>query len=157
MSTPNNYAPPRSAVADISSSDAPFEKATRLSRLGAALLDGLIFGIPLVPSYVAAVRTTVKTHPGAYNYPAVWAAMAGAGISFYLGVLIVLVLIAVTTLLVYRNAQTIGKKIVGIKVVRTDGSRGLARADILAEIPDQHGHHVRALHRRTLCVSSMHA
>jgi uncharacterized RDD family membrane protein YckC len=128
VSTPNNYAPPRSAVADISSSDAPFEKATRLSRLGAALLDGLIFGIPLVPSYVAAVRTTVKTHPSAYNYPAVWAAMAGAGISFYLGVLIVLALIAVTTLLVYRNAQTIGKKIVGIKIVRTDGSRAsLAR------------------------------
>jgi len=128
VSTPNNYAPPQSVVADISSSDAPFEKATRLSRLGAVLLDGLIFAIPLGPSYMAAFRGIVQTHPAGYNYLTVWSAMAGAGMPFYVGVAIDLVLIAITTLLVYRNAQTIGKKIVGIKVARTDGSRAtLAR------------------------------
>ncbi len=128
MSTPNYYAPPQSVVADISSYDLPFEKATRLSRLGAVLLDGLIFSIPLIPSYATAVRVMAQAHPNGFNYAAVWSAMASAGIYFYAGLMINLVLIVITTVLVHRNAQTIGKKLVGIKVARTDGSRAtLAR------------------------------
>jgi uncharacterized RDD family membrane protein YckC len=128
VSTPNNYAPPQSVVADISSTDTPFEKATRLSRLGAVILDGLIFTIPLIPSYVAAISVMARTRMNAYNYVAAWSAMASAGILFYVALLIDLALIVVTTVLVYRNAQTIGKKLVGIKVARTDGSRAsLAR------------------------------
>jgi uncharacterized RDD family membrane protein YckC len=128
MSTPNNYAPPQSVVADISSTDTPYEKATRLSRLGAVLLDGLILGIPLMPSYFAQISTMVHANQRTFNYFTVWAAMARSGIYFYLGVLIDLVLIVITTILVYRNAQTIGKKLLGIKVARTDGSRAtLAR------------------------------
>ena len=128
MSTPNYYAPPQSVVADISSSDVPFAMATRLSRLGAVLLDGLIFSIPLIPCYVAAVRVLAQTHQKGFSYVAVWSAMASAGIYFYMGVLINLVLIVITTVLVHRNAQTIGKKLVGIKVARPDGSRAsLAR------------------------------
>ena len=128
MSTPNNYAPPHSVVADIPSTDTPFEKATRLSRLGAVLIDGLIFTIPFIPSYVTAFSTMAHTGLRGYNYVAVWTAMAGAGILFYAALLINLVLIVITTVLVYRNAQTIGKKLVGIKVARTDGSRAtLAR------------------------------
>jgi len=54
--------------------------------------------------------------------------MAGAGVPFYVGLAIELVLIAITTWFVYRNGQTIGKKLVGIKVARPDGSRAsLAR------------------------------
>lgn len=128
MSTPNNYAPPQSAVADISSSDAPFEKATRLSRLGAVLLDGLIFSLPLTPSYFSGFSAMAHMRPRAFNYFAFWAAMANSGIYFYLGALIDLVLIVIMTVLVYRNGQTIGKKLLGIKVARTDGSRAsLAR------------------------------
>ena len=52
MSTPNNYAPPQSVVADVSATDVAFEKATRASRLGAVIIDGLIFGIPFIPSYI---------------------------------------------------------------------------------------------------------
>jgi uncharacterized RDD family membrane protein YckC len=128
VSTPNNYAPPQSVVADISSSDVPFEKATRLPRLGAVLLDGLIFTIPLMPSYFAQVGAMVHARPKTFNYLTVWAGMASTGMTFYVGVLIDLALIVVTTMLVYRNAQTIGKKLLGIKVARTDGSRAsLAR------------------------------
>jgi uncharacterized RDD family membrane protein YckC len=128
VSTPNNYAPPQSVVADISSSDAPFEKATRLSRLGAVLLDGLIFTIPFIPSYATTISVMARTRPSAYSYLAVWSAMASAGIWFYLALVINLVLLTVTIVLVHRNAQTIGKKLVGIKVARTDGSRAsLAR------------------------------
>jgi uncharacterized RDD family membrane protein YckC len=128
MSTPNNYAPPQSVVADISSTDTPFEKATRLSRLGAVLIDGLIFTIPFIPSYMAAFTVMARAGVNRYNYIAVWTAMASVGMLFYLAVLINLVLIVVTIVLVYRNAQTIGKKLIGIKVARTDGSRAsLAR------------------------------
>lgn len=128
MSTPNNYAPPQSIVADVPATNAAFEKATRLSRLGAVLLDGLIFGIPFIPSYLVAFGILMHSRPTRFNYFAMWAAMASAGIVFYVALLINLVLIAVTFVLVYRNAQTIGKKLVGIKVARTDGSRAsLAR------------------------------
>jgi uncharacterized RDD family membrane protein YckC len=123
VSTPNNYAPPQSVVADIPATDTPFEKATRASRLGAKLLDGLIFGIPFIPSYWVAFRVMSQTRPPSFNYFAFWAAMASAGIFFYLAVLIDLVLIVVTAVLVYRYAQTIGKRLVGIKIARTDGSR----------------------------------
>jgi len=128
VSTTNNYAPPQSVVADIPSTDTPFEKATRLSRLGAVMIDALIFTIPFIPSYVTAISAMAHTRMNGYNYVAVWSAMAGAGIFFYAALLINLVLIVITTVLVYRNAQTIGKKLVGIKVARTDGSRAtLAR------------------------------
>lgn len=128
MSTPNNYAPPQSVVADISSSDVPFEKATRLSRLGAVLLDSLIFGIPFIPSYAVAFRAMVPGRTNVQNYFAFWAAMASSGPLFYIGLLINLVLLAIMIVLVYRNGQTIGKKLLGIKVARTDGSRAsLAR------------------------------
>ena len=41
-------------------------------------------------------------------------------------------------MLVYRNAQTIGKKLVGIKVARTDGSRAsLARIFWLRNVVNQ--------------------
>ena len=54
--------------------------------------------------------------------------MAGAGIVFYAGVLIDLVVIVIMIVLISRNAQTIGKKLMGIKIARTDGSRAtLAR------------------------------
>jgi uncharacterized RDD family membrane protein YckC len=128
VSTPNNYAPPQSVVADISSSDVPFEKAARLSRLGAVLLDAVIFGIPFIPSYSTAFRSMIHTRSNAQNYFAFWTAMASSGPWFYFGLLINLALLAITIVLVYRNGQTIGKKLLGIKVARTDGSRAsLAR------------------------------
>jgi uncharacterized RDD family membrane protein YckC len=127
MSTPSNnyYAPPQSVIADVAGA-ATFEKATRASRLGATILDGLIFSAPFTLSYVAIAGTL--PHAGIYNPVTVWGMMASTGGAFYLGALIDLVLIAVTTVLVYRNAQTIGKRLLGIKVARTDGSRAsLAR------------------------------
>jgi uncharacterized RDD family membrane protein YckC len=121
MATPsnNNYAPPRSVVADVQ--EAGSEKATRLSRLGAAFIDGLIFSIPFAPSYVVAFNTIA--HQGRITAVAAWMAMAATGALFYLGVMAELVILSVVAFLVYKNSQTIGKKIFGIKVVRSDGSR----------------------------------
>jgi uncharacterized RDD family membrane protein YckC len=129
VSTPNNYAPPQSVVADISSTDVPFEKATRLSRLLAVIIDAVLFSIPFIPLYTAVISAGIhsRAHPQAFM--AAWlGAMAGAGIFLYIGGLVYLALIIVTIVLVHRNAQTIGKKLVGIKVARKDGSRAsLAR------------------------------
>ncbi len=128
VSTPNNYAPPQSVVADIAATDAPFEKATRASRLGAKIIDVLIFGIPLLPSYVVAFSTMGVSRASSFNYLAFWTAVVGAGMLFYVGVLVDLLLLVVMTLFVYRDAQTIGKKLMGIKIARPDGSRAtLAR------------------------------
>jgi uncharacterized RDD family membrane protein YckC len=130
MSTPtnNNFAPPRSAVADVSAGNSSFEKATRASRFGATLIDGLLFVIPFAPSYFAAfshLGAGGLAHSGAFGF---WRAVIATGAPFWAGVVIDLVLIAITTVLVHRNGQTIGKKLLGIKVVRTDGSRAtLAR------------------------------
>jgi uncharacterized RDD family membrane protein YckC len=51
------------------------------------------------------------------------AEMAHTGAVFYGGILIYLVVLAITAMLVHKNGQTIGKKWLGIKDVRKDGSR----------------------------------
>jgi len=135
MATPSNnsYAPPKSVVADVTADDAGVTKATAGSRLGAATIDGLILGIPFIPCYVVAFRALVITRvkaggQGGTNPFAVWSAMAATGSWFYVGVAAAIVSLSVTTMLVHRNGQTIGKKLLGIKVVRTDESRAtLAR------------------------------
>jgi len=131
MSTPsnNNYAPPQSVVSDVPLTDAAFEKASRLSRFVAAILDGLIFTIPLSPTYVAFFRTLSSVGVnGGHGAPtanpfAAWAMMAQTGTPFFIGSFINLILLGVTAMLVYKNGQTIAKRLLGIKVVRTDGSR----------------------------------
>jgi uncharacterized RDD family membrane protein YckC len=124
MSTPsNNYAPPRSVVADIRSAEMSFELATRGSRLAAVFIDGIVFSAPFAVSYAAVFKGFVGALKTPFNSFSVWTALAATGLAFYAGLLIDLVLVGLTTVFVYRNGQTIGKKLVGIKVARTDGSR----------------------------------
>jgi uncharacterized RDD family membrane protein YckC len=126
VTPPNNlYAPPKSAVADVTEND-DAERATRGSRFGAKFIDGLCWTVPFIPSYLSAWPTIISGaraggHPS-MGVIGVWAILAGTGIAFYIGALLVLGLIVVTAVLVQRNGQTIGKKCMGIKIVRTDGS-----------------------------------
>ncbi len=79
--------------------------ATRGSRLGASLLDGLIFGIgvgllavfmiPLLPRSIA------------------WIVLAAAALT----------LVAWNLILLHRHGQSLGKRLVGVRIVRRDGSR----------------------------------
>lgn len=126
---PNLYAPPKSSVADVAS-DADSELSSRGARLGAVMLDGLIFGVPFIPCYVAAFSAVIRSKSTnvAGNPFAIWAVMARSGPWFYVGVLAAVATLTITTILVKRNGQTIGKKLLGIKVVRKDGSKaGLGR------------------------------
>ena len=100
----NPYAAPSAVVDDVTPAG-EFELADRMARLGAALVDGLL----LMPMYYVFGLTQLHQTPN----PAV-----AAGVGLY-----ALVLIAVDLTLLYRNAQTIGKKLLGIKIARKDGSR----------------------------------
>jgi uncharacterized RDD family membrane protein YckC len=110
----NPYAPPRAEVRDSVPQDES-ELAGRGERFGAALLDGLITAIVVgVPVFMSFDWTTIETG----NY--MDAARPG-GIA--VAVIAALALIGITIHLVNKNGQTIGKKVCGIKVVRSDFSR----------------------------------
>jgi uncharacterized RDD family membrane protein YckC len=124
VSTPskNQYAPPRSEVADIAALDeSGFVKASRGSRLAAVIIDGIIFTLPLAPAYFVAFSSAFRS--GHVTALGLWTALFATGMLFYIGSLIVLALWIVVAVLVHRSAQSIGKKLCGIKVARTDGSR----------------------------------
>ncbi len=109
----NPYAPPRAVVLDVIDPDAPIVLADRGTRLGAVLLDGLIM-MPIAVPFVVSV--VVGERSGAGN-----SSVATAGV-----VISLLALVAwawFTILYVSRNGQTIAKKSLGIKVVRSDGRR----------------------------------
>lgn len=119
----NPYRPPTAAVAEAGTvGPAP---AGRGERLGAALLDGLIFGLmvytPFLVAGSSAIFTAILT-----RQPLVW--VAGMVIGAAVAGAMFLVWAVLTIIFVNRNGQTIAKKIIGIKVVRTDGSKaGFAR------------------------------
>jgi len=116
--TTNLYAPPRAAVRDIADPVAKTVLADRGTRLGANILDGLILAATLVVPFGvfgmigAAARTPTNE--------------ANAGGMLALGAVLTLIGLGVWCWLTIRyirqNGQSIAKKMVGIKVVRTDGS-----------------------------------
>ena len=108
----NPYAPPQAEVRDTVAHDET-ELAGRGSRLGAAILDTIIGGIAAAPMLIGADFQAMQA--GDYMN-----AFSGAGTG--IAVIAVLILIGVTIYLVRKNGQTIGKKILGIKVVRSDFS-----------------------------------
>ena len=122
----NPYAPPKAEVSDASETEV-VEPASRAIRFGAAMLDllvGLVVGLPvlivIVPAWISAGGA-----PTALSASMSASIMGGAAA---LTTLLAVVWLVVTFIFVKRNQQTIGKKIVGIKVVRSDGSKAsLAR------------------------------
>ena len=125
MSTNNPYAPPVAAVRDIPAVYANTELADLLPRLGAAILDGIIFmGMVYVPGLIvamvmglAAASTDNRDAGTVVGFMAVAVMLVGLVVWAWL-----------TIKYVNENGQSIAKKIVGIKVVRSDGSRAsLAR------------------------------
>ena len=111
----NPYAPPRAAVGDIADPHSPTVPADRGTRLGAALLDGVIFGamvyVPLLGAALGASPAADSGNVGPVF--AVFGVLALAGFVLWCWL---------TIKYARRNGQSIAKKILGIKVVRTDGS-----------------------------------
>ncbi len=119
--TSNPYAPPGAAVHDVVD-EGEVVLASRLARLGAVLLDSMIVVIPAIlaaialPAYSDYVARAQGQAAGS-SMPGWFAPVMGVlAVAFIAFAILQLVLL-------YRHGQTVGKKIVGIKIVRPDGSR----------------------------------
>jgi len=113
MNTENPYAPPRAKVSDVAEDTEDLELAGRAVRLGAALLDGLIMGVLVVLPLAIGFAVAGTNADGTPRFP---------GVALLLGLIGFIVWVWFTILYVARNGQTIAKKWLGIKVVRSDGS-----------------------------------
>jgi uncharacterized RDD family membrane protein YckC len=105
----NPYAPPRATVLDIPSLGA-LSLAGRGTRLGAALLDGvfmMLIGVPIFIGGLLSGGSDDKTM------------LVVGGV---LGLTAFIVWAWFTIRLLMANGQTIAKKLLGIKIIRTDGS-----------------------------------
>lgn len=118
----NPYAAPTAVVRDLRDAG-QIVLASRLSRLGAALLDSAIV---VVPAIVAAIALPAYQD---YAARASGSAPAPGGMGVGMSIFLVACLLGMVALgvyqlvLLYRHGQTLGKKIVGIRIVRPDGSR----------------------------------
>ena len=109
----------QSALPDCSAAADGHVLASRGMRFSAAGLDGVIgmlIFVPMLFSMTAAVARFVILHD-----PFVWTRTML--MSFQLTGLLLIAWCVVTLILVARNGQTIGKKMLGIRVVRSDGSK----------------------------------
>jgi uncharacterized RDD family membrane protein YckC len=119
VSTSDRYAAPRAAVHDIREPD-ELELSGRAARLGAFFVDGIV---AFVMIYLPALIVLVAT--GAANAAIDPSATIDVNLLGVAGLLCLCGFIAwswVTAVLVARNGQTIGKRLLEIKVVRSDGS-----------------------------------
>jgi uncharacterized RDD family membrane protein YckC len=113
----NPYAPPQVAVQDIVDPQTGIVLADRGTRLGAAILDSIIFMAMVYAPLIVTAVVAGMTRPAGDETGAT--AMLGVGIGVAL--LGLGVWLWFTVKYVKRNGQSIGKKYLGIKVVRTDG------------------------------------
>ena len=107
----NPYAAPAARVAQPATSGGDFVKSSRGARLGAVLLDS----VPIVLVAIVAAIAVPGLGRGSDN----------SGAALFLGIIaLAVVAFAIYQLIMlHRSGQTFGKKLVGIKIVRTDGSR----------------------------------
>ncbi|MEP6504406.1 MAG: RDD family protein [Betaproteobacteria bacterium] len=124
----NPFAPPRALVDDQIDTQIEMIEATRGSRFAAAIIDVLaLMGIAAIVGILAAIALPAYA---AYQKRAlgsdVPASVGGSVIAIVIGLVVLVSIVGIfvyTGVLVYRYGQTIGKRMMGIRVVRTDGSR----------------------------------
>ena len=113
----NPYAPPQAVVEDVVDPSAGIQLADRSTRLGAALLDGLLIFLMVYMPFVLAVMLsgTTLTASGQPDFKGFW-------VGFFLGGIGFIVWLVFTVKFLGENGQSIGKKACKIKMLRTDGS-----------------------------------
>ena len=120
----NPYSPPAAVVADETPREQ--ELAGRGTRLGAVFADGVFFGLSFVPLFV--VLAMVGNKPDRLDI-AGWVAVA-------VGVVALVGVVGANCYFLQRSGQTLAKKMLGIRVVRRDGSHcGLARIFFARYLP----------------------
>jgi len=129
MNTANPYAPPQATVKDVADPDAT--AAGRGTRLVGIILDTIILVVMVYIPLIVGMRLNgpLTLSNGHFNPMA----MYGAG--SWLPLIGFIAWCWLTILFVARNGQSIGKKMLGIKVVRSDGSRAsLGRIFLLRNV-----------------------
>lgn len=133
MEASNPYAAPTSEVRDILPPGAQ-SLAGRGTRLGAAILDTviiLLFVYLPVLVFEGPDAFVILTEGSSMNFRFFLQGTGGM-----LGLVGLLALIGITIYLVHRSGQTLGKRMLGIKVVRKDGSRAtLGRIFVARNLP----------------------
>lgn len=118
----NPYAAPSSNVAVVHP-QGDFAKCSRLARLGATLLDSAVIAVPAVVLAVMIAAMAPGGEAAASTFVTVVALLFGLGVIGF---------VVFQLILLHRYGQTLGKRIVGIRIVRSDGSRaGLRRIFLL--------------------------
>jgi uncharacterized RDD family membrane protein YckC len=117
MNSTNPYAPPRANVYDVNNAGENV-LADRATRLVASILDGLIFGAMVyLPLIIGGVISGIVVGASG-GKPSV----SIIGFTGLLGLAGLIVWAWLTIKFVNANGQSIAKKMLGIKVVRADGS-----------------------------------
>ncbi|WP_353570457.1 RDD family protein [Candidatus Albibeggiatoa sp. nov. BB20] len=123
----NPYAAPDTVMTDMSI-DSEFELASRSSRFGAYIFDMIIYMIPITLTIIAilVLEDMVQFDSFESGEDLISSPFALAYFGF-LGISMIVIFI-LNLVYLYRNGQTIGKRVLGIKIIRTDYTRaGLAR------------------------------
>jgi uncharacterized RDD family membrane protein YckC len=116
----NPYAAPDADVADpYRHGPGQLNHATRLARLGARIIDGILGSLVAIPLYPLIIDFQLKgsgiSNPFNLTQDQMY---MGAGIGGFL----LLIFWGIQFYFLYESAQTIGKKAFGIKIVAEDGS-----------------------------------
>ena len=114
----NPYAPPRSMVTDVLDPAGEIVLADRGTRFGAAMVDGLIFSALIyLPLFL--IFGAIPGFTGGYGRPDPTPGLVIVGAFLILGFT---AWCWFTIKYVKANGQSIGKRILGIKLVRSDGT-----------------------------------
>jgi uncharacterized RDD family membrane protein YckC len=108
MTSRNPYAPPQARVADLPDPSGAIELGGRGARLGAAIIDTIVLLIVALPLLFL------------LNWVDDAESFRGSLRNAMLGFALFMV---VNGYLLAQHGQTIGKKLLGLRIVRTDGSR----------------------------------
>ena len=114
----NPYTAPAAVVEDVVGSyadDLESRKASRGKRLGAALLDGLI-NLPWIGLFAGAFVMRYDAARQGFPVPQT------SSMLIFLGFLLMLGVFVVNCVMLHRSGQTIGKRVLDIAVMRSDGS-----------------------------------
>jgi uncharacterized RDD family membrane protein YckC len=127
----NPYAAPSAVVDDavaFGADELEARKATRWQRLAGALIDSALVLICLMPFFMEGYNGYMARAHGSFA--------TTANHSMYMGMSICLfaILIAINCVFLNRNGQSIGKRVVGTKIVHKNGSRIRLSNIILARV-----------------------
>jgi len=120
---PNRYAPPQARVMDAAGDEEHL--ANRGTRLAASIVDSLMILLMVQVPLMFGVGLQGLAEIGASSSPIAVYAIFGRGFTGAAGFVALIGLIVVAASNAYfvkKNGQSVGKKLFGIKVIRTDGS-----------------------------------